>query len=181
MGIINVTSALIGSFLVDRAGRRFLLLSSIIGITISTAALGAFYFVVNKDPTATEYLGWLPLTSLSIFLISFSLGNNYKITQFYKDNFQLSIFKGYGPVMWLMIGEVYSKDINAIISPITGSFNWLLAFIITLVFRPISEGIGIRICFNKIIPDSFIQLKVSVSLSGFSQRQVPLEFYGLSS
>lgn len=50
--------------------------------------------------------------------------------------------------MWLMIGEVYSKNINAIISPITGSFNWLLAFILTLVFRPISEGIGKRIYFN---------------------------------
>lgn len=135
VGIINVSSALISSFLVDRAGRRLLLLTSIIGMTICTAALGAFYFIITNDPTATDYLGWLPLTALSIFLVAFSLG--------------------YGPVMWLMIGEIYSKDINAVVSPITGSFNWILAFVITFVFRPIADEIGNSNSFcYKIISES---------------------------
>lgn len=42
-----------------------------------------------------------------------------------------------------MLSEIYSKDYNAVASPITGALNWGLAFIITLTFGSISQAIGI--------------------------------------
>lgn len=42
-----------------------------------------------------------------------------------------------------MLSEIYTKEYNAIASPITGAFNWILAFIITVTFGPISGAIGI--------------------------------------
>jgi Sugar (and other) transporter len=42
-----------------------------------------------------------------------------------------------------MLSEVYSKEYNALASPVTGAFNWGLAFIITLTFGSISKSIGI--------------------------------------
>jgi hypothetical protein len=44
--------------------------------------------------------------------------------------------------VWLMIGEVYSKHVNAVIGPITGSSNWMLAWMITYFFGGLQEAIG---------------------------------------
>lgn len=109
--------------MVDKAGRKILLLISIIVMTIMLTALGIFFYIADNNQELAETLGWLPLTSLCIYLIAFAIG--------------------YGPVPWLMLSEIYSKEYNAIASPITGSFNWLLAFIITVTFGSISTAIGI--------------------------------------
>jgi hypothetical protein len=42
-----------------------------------------------------------------------------------------------------MIGEVYSKHVNAVIGPITGSYNWMFAWVITYFFGGLQEAIGI--------------------------------------
>lgn len=73
---------IVGAFLVDRLGRRILLLTSIIGMTLCTTALGA-YFLINPVPVEEDILpkaennnnlGWLPVTSLGFFLVFFSIG-----------------------------------------------------------------------------------------------------------
>lgn len=109
--------------MVDKAGRRVLLLLSIAIMTVSLTALGAFFFLRDVDPKLAQTLGWLPLTSLCVFIISFALG--------------------FGPIPFMMISEIYSKEIKAIASPITGAFNWSLVFVLTLTFEPISKAIGI--------------------------------------
>jgi hypothetical protein len=86
-------------------------------------ALGTYFFLLEDDAASVANLGWLPLTSLCIFLVAFSIG--------------------YGPVAWLMLSEIYSKDYNAIAGPVSGAFNWLLAFAITSTFGYISDAIGI--------------------------------------
>lgn len=123
MGVINFSFTIVGALLVDYLGRRILLLVSIIGMTLCTTALGVFFFLLEQDETVADTLSWLPLTSLSIFLITFAIG--------------------YGPVVWLMIGEVYSKELSGFVSPFTGAFNWMFAFVITLSFRPIADAITI--------------------------------------
>lgn len=123
IGSIHVAASLVGSLLIDRAGRRVLLLVSIVIMTLSLTSLGAFFVVQEVNEEAAKDIGWLPLTSLCIFIISFALG--------------------FGPIPFMMISELYSEDINAIASPLTGAFNWLLVFILTLTFEPISQAIGI--------------------------------------
>lgn len=86
-------------------------------------ALGAYFYLLEDGYENIGSLSWLPITSLCIFLVFFSIG--------------------YGPIPWLMLSEIYSKEYNAIASPISGSFNWLLAFAITATFGYISDAIGI--------------------------------------
>lgn len=92
-------------------------------MVLMLVALGVYFFLLDDDPASVANLGWLPLTSLCVFLIAFSIG--------------------YGPVAWLMLSEIYSKDYNAIAGPVSGAFNWLLAFAITSTFGYISDAIGI--------------------------------------
>lgn len=85
-------------------------------------ALGVFFFLKEKESDVVQSLSWLPLTSLCIYLVAYSLG--------------------YGPLPWLLLSEVYSKESNAVLSPATATFAWTLAFIVTGTFGSISEAIG---------------------------------------
>ena len=111
----------------DRVGRKILLLISISVMTLTLIALGVFFFIQDSDPQTAANIGWLPLTSLCIYIVAFALG--------------------FGPIPWLIVSEVLSKEINAIFGPICCAFNWFLAFLITLTFTPISNAIGIGTTF----------------------------------
>lgn len=90
-------------------------------------ALGIYFYLKERESEAVQSLSWLPLTSLCIHLVAYSLG--------------------YGPLPWLLMSEVYSKESNAILSPLTGAFAWSLAFVVTLTFGSISDAIGMSGCF----------------------------------
>lgn len=45
------------------------------------------------------------------------------------------------------MSEVYSKDCNAITSPVTGFFAWMLAFTVTGTFGYIADAIGMGATF----------------------------------
>jgi fatty acid desaturase len=90
---------------------------------LTLIALGVFFFIQDSNPDLAASLGWLPLTSLCIYIISFALG--------------------FGPIPWLLMSEVLSKEVGTVVGPICGAFNWFLAFLITLTFSPISHAIGI--------------------------------------
>lgn len=71
---------------------------------------------------SVEHLGWLPVASLCVFIIMFSIG--------------------YGPVPWLMMGELFATDIKGFAGSIAGTTNWVLAFVITKTFKNLTDGLG---------------------------------------
>lgn len=87
------------------------------------SALGFYFYSLENNVGFVDNLSWLPITSLCIYLIAYSCG--------------------YGPLPWLLISEVYSKDYNAIASALNGFFSWSLAFAVTNSFSSISGAIGI--------------------------------------
>ena len=88
IGSIQVILVGVSTVLVDRAGRKILLVISDTGMAISLAALGVFFYL--KDETnngeAPEGLGWLPLLSLISYMITYNIA--------------------LGSVPWLMMGEL---------------------------------------------------------------------------
>lgn len=107
---------------VDKVGRKVLLFTSGILITLTLLTLGIYFRLIDTGNDAANSLGWLPLTALCIYLVGYAVG--------------------YGPLPWLLISEVYSKDYNAIASPLNGAFSWMLAFAVTVSFDSITESIG---------------------------------------
>ena len=66
-----MTAALI----VDNRGRRLLLLLSAIFMVISLSCMGLyFYLKKNNGGIPPENLGWIPLSSLMVYVIAFSIG-----------------------------------------------------------------------------------------------------------
>lgn len=74
VGVMQVISVFVSSIIVDKAGRRLLLLPSALAMSITTALLGTYFFMKHKNPESVSSLGWLPIASLCGFIILFSIG-----------------------------------------------------------------------------------------------------------
>lgn len=62
-----------------------------------------------------------------------------------KIDFSLCLFVhslGYGPIPWMMMGEMLSSDIKGIATSLTVEFNWISVFIVTKYFDPLKTLIG---------------------------------------
>lgn len=98
----------LGLFVVDRAGRRILLMISIgiMGVTIT--GLGT-YFYLSENNHDVSNLGWLPLACLVIFIVAFSLGM--------------------GPITWSMNVELHSREAQSVMSSTGVLCNSIFAFL----------------------------------------------------
>jgi len=61
-------------------------------MVISLGGLGLFFYMKNHGSSSVEALAWLPLTSLMVYVVSFSLG--------------------FGPIPWLYMGEVLPSQVK---------------------------------------------------------------------
>ena len=88
VGLVQMVSTFAGMLLVDRLGRKALLIASdgIMGACL--VALGVYFFLADPDdPSKTENLGWLPLVSLMFYIFAYSIG--------------------FGPIPWLVMSESF--------------------------------------------------------------------------
>lgn len=122
VGIMQVVATFVSVLVVDKLGRRLLLLASASIMALSTICMGVYFYMQEQDPESVTTLGWLPVCSLCIFIIMFSLG--------------------FGPVPWLMMGEVFASNIKGVAGSIAGTTNWLLAFIVTKTFVNLKTALG---------------------------------------
>uniref|UniRef100_A0A1B0CZM5 Major facilitator superfamily (MFS) profile domain-containing protein n=2 Tax=Phlebotomus papatasi TaxID=29031 RepID=A0A1B0CZM5_PHLPP len=91
-------------------------------MSICTILLGVYFFLKDQDAAKVSNLGWLPIVSLCIFIIMFSFG--------------------FGPVPWLMMGELFASDVKGFAGPMAGTTNWILAFVITKTFPNLVDAMG---------------------------------------
>lgn len=126
LGVVNFLSTFIATILVDRAGRKLLLYVSSISMTITLIALGTFFYFKNFNYDLTPY-GWIPLASMIIYMIGFSLG--------------------FGPIPWLMMGEILPAKIRGSAASVITSFNWFCTFGVTKTFPDVINLIGINGAF----------------------------------
>lgn len=73
IGGFSIISGLLSTFLVDRLGRRFLLIGSSLGMALSLTFLGLHFQLLDLgyDPI---YLNWLPCIILLVYAVSYSAG-----------------------------------------------------------------------------------------------------------
>lgn len=125
IGVIQVIATFVSSLVVDKLGRRILLLLSALVMCICSTALGVYFFLQDQhgvDSSIVESISWLPLVSLSLFIVAFSLG--------------------FGPIPWMMAGELCLIDIKAFVGSTAGTLNWLLSFTVTSTFNSLNTAIG---------------------------------------
>ncbi|XP_004530598.1 facilitated trehalose transporter Tret1-2 homolog isoform X2 [Ceratitis capitata] len=122
VGIMQFIATFLSTIVVDKLGRRLLLLTSAIIMALSLISMGVYFYMQDQDEQSVANLGWLPVVSLCVFIVLFSIG--------------------FGPVPWLMMGEVFAADIKGVAGSIAGTTNWTLAFIVTKTFVNLTDSIG---------------------------------------
>lgn len=116
VGVINVILTIIALWLIDRVGRRPLLVAGLIGMAVSLALLGVSFFFSG------EFSG---LTAIFALLI-------------YVGFFAVSL----GPVAWLIISEIYPLGIRGRAMGIATFSNWFCNYVISLTFLSLIEAMG---------------------------------------
>lgn len=122
VGVMQVAGTFVSSLVVDKLGRRFLLITSASVMCICNICLGLYFVLRDQNSPLTPYLQWLPICAVCIYIVAFSLG--------------------LGPIPWVLVGELFSTETKAIASSLTGSTSWLIAFIVTKFFSNVSDAIG---------------------------------------
>ncbi|XP_035721654.1 facilitated trehalose transporter Tret1-like isoform X1 [Vespa mandarinia] len=112
VGVMQVIAVFVSTLIVDRLGRRLLLSISIIAMFLCTLILGVYYYIQEEGDASN--ISWLPLLSICVFIILFSLG--------------------FGPLPWMMIGELFAPEIKGVAGSSACLLNWLMAFIVTKVY-----------------------------------------------
>ncbi|KAK4780694.1 hypothetical protein SAY87_016800 [Trapa incisa] len=115
LGAIQVIATVVNLWLMDRAGRRLLLIVSSSAMTISLAITAiAFYIEASASEDSKMYavMGIISLAGVVAFVISFSLGM--------------------GAIPWLIMAEILPVSIKGLAGSVAVLINWLTSFAITM-------------------------------------------------
>ncbi len=117
IGVVNVVMTLVAIWLVDRVGRRVLLLWGLAGMGVSLCVL-ALAFLLGSGPL----LGWLTAGSLTAYVGCFAIG--------------------LGPVFWLLISEIFPLAVRARGMSAATIANWLANLVVALTFLDLVDVLG---------------------------------------
>ncbi|XP_015604212.1 facilitated trehalose transporter Tret1 [Cephus cinctus] len=159
IGIVQVVATCGSSFFIDHAGRKVLLL-------LSSTVMAACLFVLSAYfhfQTVLSSLFWVPLVSLTVLVIVFSLG--------------------FGPIPWLIVGELFPSNVKGTAGSVAAATNWSLAFMVTKFFPTMMNNVGIAGSF---VIFAFVCVAGTIFIStvvpetkGKSLEEVQNELYGI--
>jgi sugar porter (SP) family MFS transporter len=118
-GAVNVGMTIVAIWLLDRVGRRPLLLSGTAGMAVGMAI------------TALSFLGGEHLTGALAIVAVLGL-------LIYTGSFAI----GLGPVFWLLIAEIYPLKIRGAAMSVASMANWAANFVVTVSFLTLLSAIG---------------------------------------
>ncbi|XP_051835633.1 solute carrier family 2, facilitated glucose transporter member 8 isoform X2 [Antechinus flavipes] len=135
VGVLQVVFTAIVALLVDKAGRKLLLVISGTTMSLSCIILGVYFKISlpslnnssNSDLTylnpesvqTSSGLPWLAVFSVGFFLAGFSLG--------------------WGPIPWLLMSEIFPLQVKGLGSGVCVFSGWMMAFLVTKEFSNLMD------------------------------------------
>jgi SP family sugar:H+ symporter-like MFS transporter len=126
-GTTNIISTFIAIALVDKIGRKPLLLVGSVGMFISLAALTFIFGTGGLDEAGklalSDTTGTVALVMANLFVVFFGLS--------------------WGPIVWVLLGEMFNNRIRGAALAIAASAQWLANFAITMTFPILLGSFGL--------------------------------------
>jgi sugar porter (SP) family MFS transporter len=129
--IVNVLTTLIAIALIDKIGRKPLLLigSSGMAITLITMSIIFANATLGADgkPSLTGASGVIALIAANLFIVAFGMS--------------------WGPVVWVLLGEMFPNRIRAAALGLAAAGQWAANWLITVSFPGLREHLGLAYGF----------------------------------
>lgn len=126
-GVINIVTTLIAIAYVDKFGRKPLLLVGSIGMTITLGTLALMFGNAPLDaagnPNLSGSAGTTALIAANLFVFCYGFS--------------------WGPVVWVMLGEMFNNKIRAVALSVAAAVQWIANFIVSTTFPPILTTYGL--------------------------------------
>ncbi|MCC5842016.1 MAG: sugar porter family MFS transporter [Opitutales bacterium] len=126
-GIINVSATVGAILLVDRWGRRPLLLLGAVGMALMLGTLALVFgraeVAADGNLALTGAQGTLALIAANMYIVFFGIS--------------------WGPVMWVLLGEMFPNQIRGAALSLAGLSQWGTNFLVTMTFPILLAYIGL--------------------------------------
>jgi SP family galactose:H+ symporter-like MFS transporter len=118
LGVVMLCCHVAAIFLLDRVGRRPLLLVGIAGQVIGLAALGAAFHFKQLSSS----IGDIAIGSLVVYVACFAFG--------------------LGPIFWLLISEIYPLAVRGAAMSVATVTNWVMNLVVAVTFLTLVGAVG---------------------------------------
>ena len=124
VGVIQVVGTSLAVLVVDRFGRKKLLVTSEFFIAVSFCMLGTFFLLQERGSFSPA---WLPLASLVLFAVAYSLGM--------------------GPLPWVLNSELFAREARTVSSGTGAAANWLCSFLVVKFAPSLEVAVGTGVTY----------------------------------
>jgi sugar porter (SP) family MFS transporter len=129
--VINVLTTLIAIALIDKIGRKPLLLIGSSGMAVTLITM-AFIFAnatldADGNPSLPGASGVIALIAANLFVVAFGMS--------------------WGPVVWVLLGEMFPNRIRAAALGLAAAGQWAANWLITITFPGLREHLGLAYGF----------------------------------
>lgn len=130
VGTLQVFGAIAATLTMERVGRKILLMISSIVMAISLTLMAIFFYLknANYDPDFMRSIGWIPVTSMAIYIVVYGLG--------------------FGPVPFVIIGEIFKTEARSAATSFSTFALWFEALILLKYYSNLSDAFGTEACFG---------------------------------
>jgi SP family sugar:H+ symporter-like MFS transporter len=131
-GVINVSATVAAILLVDKVGRKPLLILGSIGMALFLGILAVVFGTAEVGPDGNLLLGDMAgraaLVSANLYIVCFGVT--------------------WGPVMWVLLGEMFPNQIRGAALSLAGLSQWITNFLITMTFPILLSGFGLGAAYS---------------------------------
>src|SRR5205823_7381501 len=117
---------------IDKIGRKPLLLIGSAGMAATLFAMVYAFANGTFDPAGnlrlSANIGMIALIAANLYVIFFNVS--------------------WGPVMWVMLGEMFPNQIRGSALAVSGFFQWFANFLVSFTFPIMAAGLGLTISYT---------------------------------
>ncbi|WP_152193051.1 sugar porter family MFS transporter [Georgenia satyanarayanai] len=138
--VTNVLVTIVAILLVDKVGRRPLLIGGSVGMAVTLGTLAVAFSQAQgtgEDVSLPQPWGTVALVAANLFVVSFGAT--------------------WGPIMWVMLGEMFPNKIRATAVSVASAVNWLANFTVSTTFPTLSE-ISLSLAYGLYATFAFLSL-----------------------
>lgn len=138
-GSLSILACILTVFLIDKIGRKPLLLIGSAGMAVTLAVMAVCFStasLVDGTLRLSDNIGVVALIAANVYVIFFNLS--------------------WGPVMWVMLGEMFPQQIRGSGLAVAGFAQWTANFAISVSFPALAAGIGLPVTYGFYALSAFV-------------------------